>query len=263
MKRIIKKIAFLFLVIIPFSCINSYKREVKRKLEHKYGEKFKVTYNGYSYILGFYQYKAHPVRNKEMSFVGQYEKDFAKFTDPYPGLFLSHKYTSQLNRFLKPQNTPVHVKANIGYSNYPFVDGKLTVDSLEVLELNKTSSHVKCDIKVFFFEELTADNKISRLAGLEQLILEYSQHPMAHFKLDVFFFNDSYLETHSIYDFEEIMQNNAFIPPELETFVCQRLHVMLNSQQPLHLPDINELFKLTKTVTPDHFRVYPVSLNEK
>jgi len=214
-------------------------------------------------MLDYYQFSACPKRDENIVFVGKYYEGFEKFYDQYPSNFLSIKYARQLEEKLELDNSPVHVRSRISYTGYSNGKEQINVDELEFSKLNISAKGVGCDLEIFFFEELNEQNKLQLLSEIEKLIQEYGSHAQADFIANIYFFDREFLDTYTIDSFKTSIDERVtpFIPVEMRGYVKKRLYVMLDSQKPFKLPDVNDLYELTREVTPEKFRIYPVSLN--
>jgi len=245
--------------------MDANERVVKHKLEEKYGEEFNIISHEYNNILGYYQFRACPINNTDIVFVGDYQEGVNGFKDQYISRYLSHQYSTQLKDKLEKTTTPVHVYARLSHSD--FVSGTETVNvgDLKIPLLIDNATELGCSMAVLFFEELNSDNKEKLLAEIETLIRAYGTRTAADLSINAFFFQNEFLKEKGLNNLrQDIFKTIApSFDQQEKTHIKQRLHIMLDSRKSLNLPDINGLFSLTKDVTPDKFRIYPVNLNEE
>ena len=151
------------LLVIAFialsSCKPASRLNVEKELYAKYGEKFKVYEDTYSYVLKTYQFQASPVNNKQILFVGNHNKDFSAFSDAYVQNYLSHKFGEYVKNEIEKYTKPVYVHTEVYFTNRLEIVPKTdTIDIHKILQqilnLYHEYQYLLLKINVEFFQLL-------------------------------------------------------------------------------------------------------------
>ncbi|RAR42566.1 hypothetical protein [Paenibacillus sp. MDMC362] len=153
----------------PFMKTAAEKREVQEAaesyLEQKYNEPFKVTDVDYTWAIGSYNLRAHPVQSPELEFT--LSSDEASPPDISNDTYLNLLWGQQLRDRLKPLLAELY--PDQAFANaYVYVNSDIDTIERDYNQLANTDGHISQNISLIVFADLTADN----LAQEKERVLE-------------------------------------------------------------------------------------------